>query len=255
MAMDGDASSYFRSAYGMGDGDTFLVRLSRAVRAESIHVITGDPDGQDNAEGAIVETSPDGAAFQRAASVDKTGVATANLTNRPVASVRIRLPRGAGLSALVIREITIQSAIKIGHVQAGPGRGFADISQAPDLAKWASIAERQMEDFWPDTDALLYSDGFIPPNMVNVVYRTGPGVTDVAATGGGVMTVNSGWCRAHPEDTGLTVHEMAHVVQAYAGYNPSWLVEGIADYIRWIKFEPQHYRARINPQTATYHDA
>jgi hypothetical protein len=155
----------------------------------------------------------------------------------------------------VIREITLNGAVKVGHVQAGPGRGFADITQAPDLANWAAIAERQMEAFWADADALLYSDGFIPPNMVNVVYRTGPGVTDVAATGGGVMTVNSRWCRAHPEDTGLTVHEMAHVVQAYAGYNPSWLVEGIADYIRWIKFEPQNYRARINTQTATYHDA
>ena len=91
--------------------------------------------------------------------------------------------------------------------------------------------------------------------MVYVIYRTGPDVTPVAATGGGVMTVNSAWCRQHPEDTGLTVHEMAHVLQAFSAYNPVWLVEGVADYIRWIKFEPQNYRARINPKTATYHDA
>ncbi len=255
MAMDGDSKSYFRTAYGMDDGDTFLVMLSRAIPVESISVVTGDSDGQDNAEGAIVETSANGTAFEPAATVDKMGAANANLSNRLVADLRIRLPRRAGLSTLVIREITIKSAVKIDHVQAGPGRGFADISQAPDLAQWASTAERQMESFWPDTDALLFSDGFIPPNMVNVVYRTVQGVTDVAATGGGVMTVNSKWCREHPEDTGLTVHEMAHVVQAYAGYNPSWLVEGIADYIRWIKFEPQNYRARINTRTATYHDA
>ena len=38
-------------------------------------------------------------------------------------------------------------------------------------------------------------------------------------------------------------------------YNPVWLVEGVADYIRWIKFEPQNYQARINPRTATYHDS
>ena len=80
---------------------------------------------------------------------------------------------------------------------------------------------------------------FLTPNMVNVVYRTGPDVTDVAATGGGVMTVNSAWCRKHPEDTGLTVHEMAHVVQSMSAYNPVWLIEGVADYIRWIKFEPR----------------
>jgi len=255
MAMDGDTNSYFRSAYSMGDGDTFLVRLARAIPVESIQVQTGDPEGQDTAEGAIVETSPDGVAFERAGAVDKTGVAAAEMKSRLVSDLRIRLPRGTGLSALVIREITIRSSVKVEHVQAGPGRGFSDISQAPDLAKWAATAEKQMESFWSDTEAMLYSDGFIPPNMVNVIYRTGPGVTDVAATGGGVMTVNSKWCRAHDDDTGLTVHEMAHVVQAYAGYNPSWLVEGIADYIRWIKFEPQNYRPRINTQTATYHDA
>jgi hypothetical protein len=255
MAMDGDAKTYYRSAYGMGGGDTFLVRISRAIPVDSIQVVTGDPDGQDTAEGTLLETSANGVAFQLAATIGKSGEATADLKSALVAAIRIRLPRRSGIPALVIREISIHSVSKIDHVQAGPGRGFSDLSQAPDLAIWADTAEKQMEQFWPDTEAMLYSDGFVPPNMVNVVYRTGPGVTDVAATGGGVMTVNSRWCRAHPEDTGLTVHEMAHVVQAYAGYNPGWLVEGIADYIRWIKFEPQNYHVRINTRTATYHDA
>ena len=90
---------------------------------------------------------------------------------------------------------------------------------------------------------------------MNVVYRTGPGVTAVAAYGGGVMTVNSKWCREHPEDTGLTVHEMAHVIQSMSSYNPVWLVEGIADYIRWVKFEPQNHKLRLNVQTASYRDS
>ena len=123
----------------------------------------------------------------------------------------------------------------------GRGAAFYDISQAPDLTVWARTAETQMEEFWPDTEALLYTDKFIPPNMVNVIYRTGPHVTGVAATGGGVMEVNSAWCRAHADDTGLTVHETAHVIQAYSSYNPVWLVEGIADYIRWVRFEPEHF--------------
>ena len=54
---------------------------------------------------------------------------------------------------------------------------------------------------------------------------------------------------------GLTVHETAHVVQAYSTYNPVWLVEGIADYIRWVKFEPENFRLRINVQKSTYHDS
>ncbi|MCW3099553.1 MAG: hypothetical protein JWL77_5171 [Chthonomonadaceae bacterium] len=255
MAMDGDEKSYFRSAYGMSDGDDFLVLLSQAIPVQSLHVVTGDTDGEDALTEGRIETSGDGSHYTRAASFDSKGVANASLDNKLVRSFRIRLNSRRGLPALLVREITIQSAVKIGHVQLGPGRGFIDLSEAPDLAVWAQKAELQMESFWLDTAALLYSDGFLTPNMVNVVYRTGPNVTPVAATGGGVMTVNSAWCRQHPEDTGLTVHETAHVIQSMSAYNPVWLIEGVADYIRWIKFEPENYRVRINARTATYHDS
>lgn len=253
--MDGDSGTYFQTDYGMDDGDEFLVRLSAPIPVRSLRIRTGDADGQDLLTNAFVETSPDGVLFHKVAAFDKAGVADAALPNVPVAALRIRLNHGIGTPSLLIRAITLLSPVRITHVMRGPGRGFYDISQAHDLKTWAHRAELQMEAFWPDTEALLYSDKFIPPNMVNVVYRTGPGVTGVAATGGGVMEVNSAWCRAHPEDTGLTVHETAHVIQAYSGYNPVWLVEGIADYIRWVRFEPEHFQYRINPQKSTYHDS
>ena len=47
MAMDGDQASYFQTAYGMDDGDDFLVLLGRPVPIQSLHVTTGDADGQD----------------------------------------------------------------------------------------------------------------------------------------------------------------------------------------------------------------
>jgi hypothetical protein len=34
------------------------------------------------------------------------------------------------------------------------------------------------------------------------------------------------------------VHETVHIQQRYKGRNPGWLVEGIADYIRFFKYEP-----------------
>ncbi|MCW3053240.1 MAG: hypothetical protein JWN14_2410 [Chthonomonadales bacterium] len=255
MAMDGDAHTYFRSAYGMGDGDDFLVLLSQAIPMQSLCITTGDAEGQDALTEGHIDTSEDGSHFTRATSFDSKGVATASLDNKLVRAFRIRLNSRRGLPALMVREITVQSAVKIDHILLGPGRGFIDLSQAPDLAVWAQKAEKQMESFWLDTAALLYSDRFLTPNMVHVVYRTGPDVTPVAATGGGVMTVNSAWCRAHPEDTGLTVHETAHVIQSMSAYNPVWLIEGVADYIRWIKFEPENYTVRINARTATYHDS
>ncbi len=254
MALDGDPQTYFQSLYGMDDGDDFWVILSRAIPMQSLRVVTGDAAGQDTLTNGVLETSPDAVHYTQAAAFGSDGVASAS-AGRLVRAIRIRLKSGQNAPALLVREISVLSPVKIDRVQAGPGRGFVDISQAPEVAGWARAAETQMEQSWADTEALLYSDKFIPPNAVNVVYTTGPGVTGIAATGGGVMTVNTAWCHQHPEDTALTVHETAHVIQAYNAYNPVWLVEGIADYIRWVKFEPEHFHPRLNVQKATYHDA
>lgn len=255
MAMDKDPKSYFKTVYGMGDGDDFMVLLSQPVPVESLKVTTGDEEGQDILTDAFVDVSADGATYTKAGDFNAQGVMTASLSNKPVLAFRIRLNRRRSAPTLVIRDIEVKSSSPISHVQIGPGRGFADLSEAPDLADWAARGEAQMESYWFDTAAMLYSDKFITPNKINVVYKTGPGVTPVAATGGGVMTVNSKWCREHPEDTGLMVHEMAHAVQSMIAYNPVWLIEGIADYIRWVKFEPQNYKPRIDVNKATYKDS
>jgi len=255
MAMDGDDTTSFQTTGGMDDGDDFLVLLSRPIPVRSLKITTGDSDKNDCLTNAFVETSPDGVTYTKAGSFDAAGIVDASLKDRSVMVIRIRTNPQSGVPKLIIREISVKSSIPISHVQYGPGRGFIDLSQAPDLTKWAATAEKQMESFWPDTAAILYSYGLITPNMVNVVYKTGPGVTGVAATGGGVMTVNSKWCREHPDDTGLTVHETAHVVQSISASAPGWLIEGTADYIRWVKFEPEHFHPRINVNRATYHDA
>jgi hypothetical protein len=55
----------------------------------------------------------------------------------------------------------------------------------------------------------------------------------VAATWGTLIKFNPKWLEKNPEDIDCATHELMHVVQAYHGYNnPSWLVEGIADYAR-----------------------
>ena len=56
------------------------------------------------------------------------------------------------------------------------------------------------------------------------------------------------------EAKGAVVHELVHVVQSYgrarrtnrnARRTPGWVVEGIADYIRWFLYEPQTHGADI----------
>ena len=256
MAMDGDENSYFKSVYGMGDGDDFTVMFSRPLPIRSMRVSTGNPDGDNLLTKGFVEISADGKTYARAASFDDKGVASSPLNGvTPIAALRIKVNPGTGLSSLMIREITIDSPTKINYVHWGAGRAFSDYSAAPDLKKWADTADRKMDESWADTAALLYSDKFITPNKVNVIYRGGPDVTPVAATGGGVMTVNVAWARAHADDTGLTVHEVAHVIQSMSAYDPVWLIEGTADYIRWVKFEPQNFTYNINPEKSNYTDS
>jgi hypothetical protein len=77
-----------------------------------------------------------------------------------------------------------------------------------------------------------------------------------AAAGGNRISCNIEWFRGNlrGEAKGAVVHELVHVVQQYgrarrgnpnATRTPGWLVEGIADYIRWFLYEPQSKGAEI----------
>ena len=121
MALDGDANTYFKSAYGMGDEDTFLVLLSQPIPVQSLHIVTGDADKQDRLTEGVVETSPDGLQFSKATAFDANGVADAALNSKPVKALRIRLNQRRSLPTLLIREITIHTTATIAHIQRGPG--------------------------------------------------------------------------------------------------------------------------------------
>ena len=56
----------------------------------------------------------------------------------------------------------------------------------------------------------------------------------VAETGNGMARINPKWLKDHPQDVDLATHEVMHVVQDYRRYNPGWLTEGIADYVRYV---------------------
>jgi hypothetical protein len=96
----------------------------------------------------------------------------------------------------------------------------------------------------------LKSDGFTPPRRVTITLEGS--YVGVAATSGGHIVGSAAYFRAHPDDVGAMVHETVHVVQGYrGGNNPPWLVEGIADYIRFFKYEPGKL-GRIDPGRARY---
>ncbi|CAF4572814.1 unnamed protein product [Rotaria sp. Silwood2] len=77
-------------------------------------------------------------------------------------------------------------------------------------------------------------DRFSPNSCQRSVQSTiDPGYSGVAYTSGRIIVISAKWLRDNPQDTVVITHECMHVVQSYPRYDPSWLVEGIADYARW----------------------
>jgi hypothetical protein len=156
-----------------------------------------------------------------------------------------------------------------------------DTSAAPDLKEWVETKlGPTLAEWYPKICEMLPSEGYTPPKAFSVVLRPERGV---AATGGTRVSANSDWLKRelNREAVGAIVHEEVHVVQQY-GYglgrrrgattqpagattqpalaqarrpttrpvgNPVWLVEGIADYVRWWYYEPDGPRRYPNPKS------
>lgn len=143
------------------------------------------------------------------------------------------------------------------RTQDGAVEILIDATAAPELHQWADDELMPVLLQWyPQIVAMLPSDGYSAPKQVHIVFEQ-PG-RGVAATGGDRITCAAAWFAANRrgEAIGALVHELVHVVQQYRGRRsarPGWLVEGIADYIRWFSFEPEAHGAQVrDPAKARY---
>lgn len=146
-----------------------------------------------------------------------------------------------------------------------------DSSGFPAGAEWGALAKSLVESWYPRIAELLATDGrdpvdgkpqgkpFAAPRGIRIVLEK---KLDVPAyTSGSEIHVDGSWIVAHPDDSGLLIHELAHVLQAYPGgpNAPGWLSEGIADYVRWWRYEPELAagagRTRIDPAKSNYTDS
>jgi hypothetical protein len=130
-----------------------------------------------------------------------------------------------------------------------------DTTDAPETAAWAAAAKRVVQDWYPNLTSWLSTQNYKSPREIRLIFKKTLEVP--AYTSGSSITINGKWVTDHPNDLGMVVHELTHVVQSYPDYRgkPGWLVEGIADYTRWWRYEPEAPRSRIDPIKATYHDA
>jgi hypothetical protein len=148
--------------------------------------------------------------------------------------------------------VPLLAAIGLGAEPQPPAalKIIIDYSQARDLEAWAHKAADIVAEWHPRIAQMLASEGFRPPMRVKLIFREMDGV---AGTAGDTIYISAQWIRAHPDDFGMVIHELVHVVQAYPPGNrdAGWLVEGIADYIRFFHYEP-HVKVHIDPQRSNY---
>jgi hypothetical protein len=129
-----------------------------------------------------------------------------------------------------------------------------DTSDAPELEAYGKKVKAVGEEWYPKIAALLPSDGYTPPDRVTIVFRKD--YKGVAAASGKRITCAVKWFTDHPDDLGAIVHELAHIVQQYPrGRKPGWLVEGIADHVRFFNYEPADQRPHPNAERAKYTDS
>lgn len=145
--------------------------------------------------------------------------------------------------------------VKTFEAEDGKFKFIVDATDAPDLVEWTEKKLKPVVIEWyPKVVGLLPSEGYQAPTTVTFRFRSDMRGTPASAAGAGV-NLNTPWFRRELEGEacGAVVHELVHVVQNYWGRRgqpraqttPGWIVEGIADYVRWFLYEPQSRGAEI----------
>ena len=127
-----------------------------------------------------------------------------------------------------------------------------DATEVPEMQPWCQKGKETLEKAYPMIVERLSVEGYTPPRQIRLIFKKE--MKGIAGTSGTRIVCASAWFKAHPDDCGALVHELVHVVQAYPKYDPPWLVEGIADYVRCWLFEPGAKRPPLNPAKIRYQD-
>jgi Peptidase of plants and bacteria len=246
LAFDGDEASFFASQQPPGADDHFTVVLDEPVQLRSIAAITGRADGGDAVRAGTLEVSADGTTFRELARFGG-GTARGGPAGGNVRAIRIR--PGPADGPIAIRELTIDSDPPVGTFRY-PVEFVVETAEAPDLRPWAESTARACERTYPLINDELGSDGYRPPRLITLTLTTS--YAGVAKMSGTHIVGSVDHFRGHRRDVGAIVHETTRVAQDYRrGERPSWLVEGLCDYVRFFKWEPGKL-GKINPRTARY---
>lgn len=126
-----------------------------------------------------------------------------------------------------------------------------DYSEAPSCQPFAEKSKTLCEEWYPKVARILFGERHkLPYKEVKLVFKP---MSGVAATTDNVISISEEWVtKKAPDDYGMVIHELTHVVQNYKGRGEGWLTEGIADYVRDRHFEPGKRTHRIDRIKGSY---
>jgi hypothetical protein len=130
-----------------------------------------------------------------------------------------------------------------------------DVSEVPDdafAAEWVEQARTLCDDWCPVMCRFLAVESWKPPEKIRLIVKKD--MRAPALRTGSQIHISYRWIQQHPDDLGMVIHELTHAIQDYPPNQPGWLVEGIADYIRYWRYEPELRRPRIDPLKANYRE-
>jgi hypothetical protein len=247
FAFDGDPATFFASEGPAKPGDHLTLWFEKPVTLHSVSVSTGRADGTDKLDAGVLEVSGNGKTFSEIGKFTDGAVVEAK--GRKILAIRIK-PGGNLDHPLVIRELTIDSKPSVTTFKY-PVEFVVDVTDAPEMKSWADKVARLCEAWYPRINEELRTDGYKPPTVITMSLKSS--YNGVAMAGGGRITGSVKFFKAHPDDLGAMIHETCHIVQRYRSRNnPGWLVEGVADYVRFFKYEPPNKIGPIDAENAHY---
>jgi hypothetical protein len=124
-----------------------------------------------------------------------------------------------------------------------------DTSEAPECAAFAGKSKALCEAWYPKISEILFGkDHPLPSKDIWLTFKPMKGVGE---TRGNRIDISAEWVtKKAPDDYGMVIHELTHVVQDYKGRGVGWLTEGIADWIRDRHFEPGKRVVRLTPKSS-----
>ncbi len=242
FAFDGDDRTGFASKEPAKAGDYFTLNFDRVVELRAATATLGEASTAE----VVLEATTDGKTYLPIAEFAKGEAKAAKSLNAK--ALRVRAVKGAD-KPMVVREFAIDAAPAVAPFRF-PIEIELDVADAPEMKAWAENVVRICERHYPMICTELASDGYRPPTQIRMAFKSD--YNGVAEAAGTRIRGSVRYFKNRPNDIGAMIHETAHCVQRYRQRGlPGWLVEGIADYVRFWKYEPGK-AGRLNPDTAQY---